>query len=112
MATKDLAVLSIPQLPEVAHIKIHTIKFDGEGDEFAVKKGRDFYLTPGKHTASFTFVAPAPPGVGGWFVPNSALTFPGPKGIPLGAVSAPANCHDSSLLFPTLEAASEVSICL
>jgi Transposase DDE domain len=29
------------------------------------------------------------------------------KGIPLGAVSAPANCHDSSLLVPTLEAASE-----
>ena len=26
---------------------------------------------------------------------------------PLGAVSAPANCHDPSPLFPTLEAASE-----
>jgi transposase len=29
------------------------------------------------------------------------------KGIPLGAVSAPANRHDSPLLVPTLEAASE-----
>ena len=29
------------------------------------------------------------------------------SGIPLGAVSAPANCHDSPLLVPTLEAASE-----
>ena len=30
------------------------------------------------------------------------------KGIPLGAVSAPANRHDSPLLVPTLQAASEV----
>jgi len=30
-----------------------------------------------------------------------------PKGIPLGAVSAPANRHDSPLLVPTLRAASE-----
>jgi hypothetical protein len=30
------------------------------------------------------------------------------KGIPLGAVSAPANRHDSPLLVPTLKAASEV----
>jgi IS5 family transposase len=29
------------------------------------------------------------------------------SGIPLGAVSAPANRHDSPLLIPTLEAASE-----
>ena len=29
------------------------------------------------------------------------------KGIPIGAVSAPANCHDSPLLLPTLGAASE-----
>jgi hypothetical protein len=29
------------------------------------------------------------------------------KGIPLGAVSAPANRHDSPLLVPTLEAVSE-----
>jgi Transposase DDE domain len=29
------------------------------------------------------------------------------SGIPLGAVSAPANRHDSPLLVPTLEAASE-----
>jgi transposase len=29
------------------------------------------------------------------------------EGIPLGAVSAPANRHDSPLLIPTLEAASE-----
>ena len=30
------------------------------------------------------------------------------KGIPLGAVSAPANRHDSPLLVPTLQATSEV----
>lgn len=29
------------------------------------------------------------------------------RGIPLGAVSAPANCHDSPLLAPTLDAVSE-----
>ena len=29
------------------------------------------------------------------------------KGIPLGTVSAPANRHDSPLLVPTLEMASE-----
>jgi IS5 family transposase len=29
------------------------------------------------------------------------------SGIPLGAVSAPANRHDSPLLVPTLEAASQ-----
>src|ERR687897_3193839 len=29
------------------------------------------------------------------------------KGIPLGAVSAPANRHDSPLLVPTLESTSE-----
>ena len=29
------------------------------------------------------------------------------EGIPLGAVSAPANRHDSPLLVPTLETASE-----
>jgi hypothetical protein len=29
------------------------------------------------------------------------------KGIPLGAVSAPANHHDSPLLVPTLQVASE-----
>jgi Transposase DDE domain len=29
------------------------------------------------------------------------------KGIPLGTVTAPANCHDSPLLVPTLKAASE-----
>jgi Transposase DDE domain len=29
------------------------------------------------------------------------------RGIPLGAVSAPANRHDSPLLSPTLKAASE-----
>src|SRR5215216_2514394 len=28
------------------------------------------------------------------------------KGIPLGAVMAPANCHDSALLVPTIEATS------
>jgi hypothetical protein len=85
--TKDLAVLSIPQLPDVAGIKIHAIQFDNQGDEYSIGKSRDFYLLPGNHKVSFTLMAPTPPGPGGWFVPTSALTFPGPKGVPLGAVA-------------------------
>ena len=88
LSDKDLAVLTVAQLPEVIKIRIHSIQFDGQGDTYEIKSSRDFYLTPGDHTASFTLLAPAPPGIGGWFVPSGALTFPGPKGIPLGAVSA------------------------
>src|SRR6476661_6930040 len=84
---KDLAVLSIPQLPDVAHIQVRTIQFDDAGDQYEVGDGRDFYLLPGDHTASFTLIAPVP-GPAGWFVPSSALTFPGPKRLPLGTVAA------------------------
>jgi hypothetical protein len=86
--TKDLAVLTIPQLPDMAGIKIHTIQFDNQGDPYKIDKDRDFYLLPGSHKVSFTLMAPAPPGAGGWFVPTGALTIPGPKNIPLGAVTA------------------------
>ena len=36
-----------------------------------------------------------------------ALVAVDTKGIPIGAVMAPANLHDSPLLVPTLEATSE-----
>lgn len=88
VAAKDLAVLSIPQLPDVAGIKIQAIQFDNQGDKYEIGKSRDFYLLPGSHKVSFTLIAPAPPGPGGWFVPSGALTFPGPKNIPLGMVTA------------------------
>ncbi len=88
LAAKDLAVLSIPQLPDAAVIKVYSIQFDNQGDEYKIGKGRDFYLLPGDHKVSFTLQNPAPPGMGGWFVPDSALIIPGPKGIPLGTVAA------------------------
>ena len=87
MAAKDLAVLSVPQLPAEYHVRIQTIQFDDAGDEYDIGKGRDFYLLPREHTASFT-VSAVVPGVGGMFVPNDALTLPGPKHIPLGTLSA------------------------
>jgi len=90
MAAKDLSVLSIAQLPKEAHIQIHSIQFDGAGDEYKIGKGRDFYLRPRDHTASFTFTASVPSGGGmlAWLIPNDALIIPGPKVIPLGAMAA------------------------
>src|SRR4051812_22181987 len=87
VAARDLAVLSIPQLPEAAYVRIRAIQFDDAGDQYEVGDGRDFYLLPGDHTASVTLIAPVP-GPAGWFVPSSALTFPGPKRLPLGTVTA------------------------
>ncbi|HEX8325481.1 MAG TPA: hypothetical protein VF595_16375 [Tepidisphaeraceae bacterium] len=90
LASRDLAVLSIPQLPKIAHLQIDTIQFDGTGDAYKVGNGRDFYLPPRDHTASFTFKAilPAEAGFFGTFIPKDALTFPGPQRIPLGPMSA------------------------
>ena len=87
VAAKDLAVLSIAQLPAEAHVGIDTVQFDGAGDRYEIGKGREFYLPPGEHTGTFSFIAHVP-GVGGWFVPRSALTLPGPKDVPLGTVTA------------------------
>ena len=95
MAAKELAVLSIPQLPEDAHVQIDTIQFDDADDKFEIGgKGRDFYLKPGDHTASFNFVAHVPkiegaPMLVGWLIPSGKpISIPGPKKVPLGAVMA------------------------
>jgi len=94
VAAKDLSVLSISQLPEDAHIEIKSVQFDGKGDAYKIDKSRDFYLTPGDHTASFTLVARVPKVEGpmaslaGWLIPKGELTIPSPGEIPLGAVAA------------------------
>lgn len=90
LAAKDLSVLSIAQLPKETHLQIRTIQFDGAGEEYEVGKRRDFYLQPSDHTASFTLTAilPDAPGIAGWFIPKGGLTVPGPKDIPLGAMTA------------------------
>jgi hypothetical protein len=90
LSGKDLAVLSISQLPKEAHVQIHTIQFDGAGDEYPIGKGRDFYLLPRDHTASFNFNArvPSEAGVLGWLVPKEAIIIPGPRDIPLGSLTA------------------------
>jgi hypothetical protein len=89
VAAKDLAVLSVPQLPKEAHVQIHTIQFDGSGEEYKIGKARDFYLLPRDHTASFTFKASVPDvGMLGWLIPKDALIVAGPGNIPLGALAA------------------------
>ena len=60
MAAKDLAVLSVAQLPKEAHVQIHTIQFDGAGQEYEIGKSHDFYLLPSEHTASFTLHCQGP----------------------------------------------------
>jgi hypothetical protein len=91
-AAKDLSVLSIPQLPKEAHVQIHTIQFDGAGDQYEIGKSRDFYLLPRDHTASLTFTAELPDmggaaGLAGWFIPKK-VNIPGPGQIPLGTMTA------------------------
>ena len=95
MSAKNLAVLSIPQLPDDVHVQLESIQFDDASDSYDVgKKGRDFYLKPGDHTASFNFVAHVPkiegmPMLVGWMIPSGKpIPIPGPKNVPLGAVSA------------------------
>lgn len=89
MAVNELSVLSIPQLPTEAHLRIHTIQFDGQGEHYEVGKHRDFYLAPSSHTASFTLLATLPNvgGPMGWWVPKT-MTLPGPMEIPLGTLAA------------------------
>ena len=100
---KDLAVLSLAQLPAGdIPIQIKSVQFDGQGDHYDIgKSSRDFYLEPGDHTGTFTFTAKVPDlgglsGVPGfaslakWAIPKD-ITIPGPKEIPLGAVTAGKN---------------------
>ena len=89
-SAQELAVLSIPQLPKESPIQIRTIQFDGKGDAYKVGKGRDFYLTPSDHTASFTLEAIIPKDASylDWMIPKDARIIPGPKNIPLGTMSA------------------------
>ena len=105
VAAKDLSVLSISQLPEEAHIEIKSVQFDGKGDAYKIDKSRDFYLTPGDHTASFTLVARVPKmegmaGLASWLIPKNAVTIPSPTEVPLGAVAAGKSYQLSP---PTLE---------
>ena len=91
VATSDLAVLSIPQVPDESPVLFETVQFDGAGDPYAIGKGRDFYLLPGDHTATFTLIARTPriPGVAGWFAPKPpTLRIAAPGDIPLGSVTA------------------------
>jgi len=90
MAAKELSILSITQLPKEAHLQVRTIQFDGAGDAYEIGKGRDFYLLPRNHTASFTLTASVPDEIGlpTWLIPKKALTFPGPQQIPLGDMTA------------------------
>jgi hypothetical protein len=94
MAAKDLAVLSITQLPDDAHVRIDAIQFDEAGETYEIGKSRDFYLRPGNHTANFNFVARMPevegmPALVGWLIPaGKSVSIPGPKKVPLGVVAA------------------------
>src|SRR3954451_3477747 len=65
LAAKDLSILSVAQLPEEAHLQIHSIQFDGSGEAYQIGKSRDFYLLPRDHTASFTLSASVPKEIGG-----------------------------------------------
>jgi len=94
VAARELAVLSIGQLPAETHVQIGTVQFDSADEPYKIGKGRDFYLRPGDaHTATFTFIAKVPglPGPLGWLVPGGKggdITIPGPKAVPLGPVAA------------------------
>ena len=100
LAARDLAVLSIAQLPAKTYVQIGAVQFDGEGDQYKIGKGRDFYLRPGdSHTATFTFTAKVP-GLLGWLVPGGGnITIPSPIAVPMGAVAA-GKAYE---LAPTLE---------
>ena len=88
LSRHDLAVLTVPQLPNETHLRIETIRFDDSGDAYPIGHGRDFYLLPRDHTAAFTLkVVIDEAGFFGRFVPKDALTFPVPP-LPLGPMSA------------------------
>lgn len=90
LAADELATLTVPQLPRESHLKIRTIQFDNAGDEYKVGNGRDFYLLPRNHTATFTLepILPKEAGFIGALLPKEALILPGPRNLPLGAMSA------------------------
>lgn len=90
LASRELAVLSIPQLPKEFLLQIRTIQFDGAGEEYKIGGGRDFYLLPQHHTASFTLEAIVPKEVGflDSMLPKEMRIIPGPRELPMGAMSA------------------------
>jgi hypothetical protein len=102
LPSKDLAVLSISPLPPDLYFHIPSVQFDGQGAWYEIKNSRDFYLTTGDHTGSFTFAAKAS-GIAGWFTP--ANTTSGLKDVPLGAVAA-GKAYD--LAIPTVESADKI----
>jgi hypothetical protein len=86
-SAKELAVLSIAQLPSDLPVQIKSVQFDGGGDQYDIGEGRDFYLLPGDHTAAFSFVAHVS-GPLGMLLPNGSTVIAGPGGIPLGSFTA------------------------
>ena len=100
LARQDLAVLSVPQLPKITHLRLETVQFDGDAAAYPVGSGRDFYLLPRDRTATFTLraVLPAEAGFLGPLLPKDALTFPAPTAVPLGPLTAG---HAYELTAPT-----------
>jgi hypothetical protein len=91
VAARDLSVFSVAQLPKASPVQIHTVQFKGDGEAYEIGKGRDFYLLPRDQAASFTLSARIPKaggGIAGMFIPKGALTLPGPRDVPLGAMAA------------------------
>ena len=98
VAARDLAIVSIPQFPDESPVKLDTVRFnhgDRMGDEtYAVGRGKDFYLLPGRVTAGFDLVGQIPDASGmprwvRWTIPNGGrIKIPGPRDVPLGVVSA------------------------
>jgi hypothetical protein len=89
--TKDLAVFSVLQLPPDAPVQIRTVWFNAASPEYEVGDGRDFYLLPGGHTASFNLTVRIPGTTGlfaSLYVPEGALNAPGPRNAPLGTLAA------------------------
>ena len=72
LARSDLAVLTVPQLPKITHLRLETIQFDGDTAAYPVGSGRDFYLLPRDRTATLTLraVLPAEAGFLGRFCPR------------------------------------------
>ena len=100
LARQDLAVLSVPQLPKITHLRLETVRFDGDAAAYPVGTGRDFYLLPRDRTATFTLRAVLPVEVGflGALLSKDDLTFPAPTALPLGPLAAG---HAYELTAPT-----------
>jgi len=103
VAARDLAIVSIPQFPDESPVKLDTVRFNhgdakndntGGDEAYAVGRGKDFYLLPGRVTAGFDLVGQIPdasdmPRWVRWTIPNGGkIKIPGPRHLPLGIVAA------------------------